>query len=144
MRKDTFKPRDILNKEVAGICGVARMTDKARALHTGRIGTYKYGVKSEQDTFILEFLDISADEFMDVAVRIPNDTRFGVWILDNCGLKERDIRTFNSELSIKWNRIRPNQNNYRQRRRDLLGDEPPAWILLFSPILWVFMKIFRK
>ena len=34
--QNTFRPRDILNKEVAGICGVARMADKARAAHTGR------------------------------------------------------------------------------------------------------------
>ena len=31
MHRDTFKPRDLLNKEVAGINGVARMADKARA-----------------------------------------------------------------------------------------------------------------
>ena len=60
MKKDTFRPRDILNKEVAGICGVARMTDKARAAHTGEIGSYKYGADSEQDTAILSFLGISA------------------------------------------------------------------------------------
>lgn len=144
MSKDTLKPRDLLNKEVAGICGVARMTDKARAVQTGRIGTYNYGVDSEQDTLILNFLEISADEFMDAAGRIPNDTRFGVWILDNCSITERDIKKFNSELSTKWRRISPYQNNYSQRRRDLLGDEPPVWLLLFSPILWVFMKIFRR
>ena len=35
MKQSTFRPRDLLNKEVAGICGVARLTDKARAAHTG-------------------------------------------------------------------------------------------------------------
>ena len=38
MKKHSFRPRDLLNKEVAGICGVARLTDKARAVHAGNIG----------------------------------------------------------------------------------------------------------
>lgn len=35
MKQNVFRPRDLLNKEVAGICGVARLTDKARAAHAG-------------------------------------------------------------------------------------------------------------
>ena len=55
MKQNTFRPRDLLNKEVAGICGVARLTDKARADYAGEIGSYKYGADSEQDTEILSF-----------------------------------------------------------------------------------------
>ena len=40
MKQKTFRPRDMLNKEVAGICGVARLTDKARAAHAGEIGRF--------------------------------------------------------------------------------------------------------
>jgi hypothetical protein len=36
MKQNAFRPRDLLNKEVAGICGVARLTDKARAAHAGK------------------------------------------------------------------------------------------------------------
>ncbi len=77
MEKSTFRPRDIINKEVAGICGVARLTDKARAALSGDIGSYKYGDDSQQDTRILDFLGISADVFQ-AAVRITNDVRFEV------------------------------------------------------------------
>ncbi len=42
MKQKTFRPRNIVNKEVAGIRGVARMADKARAAYAGKIGAYKY------------------------------------------------------------------------------------------------------
>jgi hypothetical protein len=67
MKQKTFRPRNIVNKEVAGIRGVARMADKARAAYAGKIGAYKYGVDSEQDKRILSFLGISADAFQNAA-----------------------------------------------------------------------------
>ena len=94
MKQNTFRPRDILNKEVAGIFGVARLTDKARAAHAGTIGSYKYGADSEQDTAILSFLDISAEVFQEAAVRIDNDVKLGAWILDNCSRSSDEISKF--------------------------------------------------
>jgi hypothetical protein len=99
MKKSTFRPRDLLNKEVAGIYGAARLTDKARAAHAGNIGSYKYGVDSEQDTAILSFLGISAEVFQEVAVRIDNDVKLGAWVLDHCGKSDKDISVFNRKLS---------------------------------------------
>lgn len=144
MHRDTFKPRDLLNKEVAGICGVARMTDKARAANDRKLGRYKYGVDSKQDTFVLDFLGVSADEFKDIAVSITNDTRLGGWILDNCSISDADIRSFNNSLRTKWERIDSPQNNFKQRRRIYRDDEPPLWLFLISPVLWVFAMIFRR
>lgn len=57
MKQSAFRPRDMLNKEVAGICGVARLADKARAAHAGEIGSYKYGADSKQDTGILSLFN---------------------------------------------------------------------------------------
>ena len=98
MKKRSFRPRDLLNKEVAGICGVARLTDKARAVHTGNIGRYKYGVDSEQDRAILSFLGISAKAFQEAAVQINNDVKLGAWVLDNCGRPDKEISVFNRKL----------------------------------------------
>ena len=82
MKQSTFRPRDLLNKEVAGICGVARLTDKARAAHTGKIGKYKYGVDSEArySDSVLPW-GISAEAFQEAAMRIDNDIyKYGAWV----------------------------------------------------------------
>lgn len=77
MKRSNFRPRDMLNQDIAGICGVARMTDKARAAHSGEIGSYKYGANSEQDQEILSFLGISEKAFHHAAIRLTNDVKLG-------------------------------------------------------------------
>ena len=102
MKQNTFRPRDLLNKEVAGIHGVARLTDKARAAHAGEIGSYKYGADSEQDMAILFFLGISAETFQDAAVRIDHDVKLGAWILDNCERSSEEVSKFNRKMKAWW------------------------------------------
>ncbi len=99
-KKGSLRPWDLINKEVAGICGATRLTDKAGAAHAGNTGRYKYGADSEQDTVILAFLDISAVDFQEAAVRIPNDIRLQAWVLENCGKLEKDISVFNRKLKL--------------------------------------------
>ena len=118
MKQRNFKPRDMLNKEVAGICGVARVTDKARAAHAGEIGSYKYGADSKQDSGILSFLGISADTFQEAAVQIDNDVRLGGWILDNCSRSSEEISKFNRKLKFWWQNNMP-RDSYSKRRREL-------------------------
>ena len=101
MKQNTFRPRDLLNQEIAGICGVARMTDKARAAHAGEIGSYKYGADSEQDTTVLSFLGISVDAFQEAAVQIDNDVKLGAWILDNFEKSSKEISAFNRKLKYQ-------------------------------------------
>ena len=118
MKKRSFQPRDLLNKEVAGICGVARLTDKARAVHAGNIGRYKYGVDSEQDRAILSFLGISAKAFQEAAVQINNDVKLGAWVLDNCGRSDKEISVFNRKLRSWWQSKVP-RDGFSKRRRQL-------------------------
>lgn len=118
MGKSTFRPRDLLNKEVAGIFGVARLTDKARAAHAGEIGSYKYGADSEQDTAILAFLGISAEAFQEAAVRIDHDVKFGAWILDNCERSSEEVSKFNRKMKAWWQSKMP-QDEFSKRRRQL-------------------------
>ncbi len=118
MKKNNFRPRDMINKEVAGICGVARLADKARADHAGEIGSYKYGADSKQDSGILSFLGISADAFQEAAVRIDNDVKLGAWILDNCSRSSEEILKFNRKLKLWWQQNVP-RGSYSKRRREL-------------------------
>ena len=122
MKQRSFRPRNLINKEIAGICGVARLADKARAAHAGEIGSYKYGADSEQDTAILRFLGISAKTFQETAVRIPNDIRLGVWVLDNSKKSPENIAMFNRKLKAWWDsKMRPDV--YSKRLRQLKREE---------------------
>ncbi|MDE0084178.1 MAG: DUF5069 domain-containing protein [Candidatus Poribacteria bacterium] len=142
MKQSNFRPRDLLNQEIAGICGVARLTDKARADHVGEIGSYKYGADSEQDTEILSFLGISAEVFKDAAVRLNNDLKLGAWILNNCDKSSEEVSKFNRKLKHQWQRKMP-QNGFSKRRRELNAEEPsiPFWV---SPQWWLLSKIFKR
>ena len=91
-------PRSARAKDIAGICGVARMADKGRAERAGKIGEYKYGDDSGQDVRILTFLGISAADFQEAAVNNPNDLEIGAWVLENCGKSQDEIETFNQTL----------------------------------------------
>ncbi|MDE0469840.1 MAG: DUF5069 domain-containing protein [Candidatus Poribacteria bacterium] len=91
-------PRSARARDIAGICGVARMADKGRAERAEKIGEYVYGDNSGQDIRILTFLGISADDFQEAAVNNPNDLEIGAWVLENCDKSQDEIETFNQTL----------------------------------------------
>lgn len=91
-------PRSARAKDVGGICGVARMADKARAERAGKIGEYLYGDASGQDVRILAFLGIAAADFQDAAVNNPNNLELGEWVLENSGKSAAEIDAFNHTL----------------------------------------------
>ena len=143
MKKNTFRPRDLLNKEVAGICGVARLTDKARAAHTGDIGNYKYGADSEQDTAILSFLGISAEAFQEAAVRIDNDVKLGAWVLDTSKQSSDEISKFNRKMKAWWQSKMP-QDDFSKRRRGLAEAKDRRFLAWSNPSLWFYKYFFRR
>ena len=74
-------PRRPTNFSVAGIVGVARMIDKARAHNEEMIGQYLYGSDSGLDRRILRFLGVSAQDFTR-AVNQKDDSEIGHWVID--------------------------------------------------------------
>ncbi|MDE0042553.1 MAG: DUF5069 domain-containing protein, partial [Candidatus Poribacteria bacterium] len=99
-QKDLTKkpPRSARAKDVAGIFGVARMADKARAARAGKNGEYRYGKDSGQDRKILEFLKVSAEDFQEAAVRNPNDCELGEWVLEQSRRQQTEIDDFNNAM----------------------------------------------
>ena len=142
MKKNTFRPRDLINKEVAGICGVARLTDKARAAHAGEIGRYKHGADSEQDTAILAFLGISAEVFQDAAVRIDNDIKLGAWVLDNSKKSSDEISKFNRKMKAWWQNNMP-RDEFSKRRRKLSYERENRRLYWTDRRSWLWNKLFR-
>ena len=111
-------PRSARAKDIAGICGVARMADKARAERAGKIGEYKYGDDSGQDVRILTFLSISAADFQEAAVNNPNDLEIGAWVRENCDKSDDEIETFNETL-INYAPNEASQERFNARLRDI-------------------------
>ena len=91
-------PRSARSRDIAGICGVARMADKARAERAGKIGEYKFGEISGQDVRILKFLGVSADAFQEAAVNNPNDIEIGEWVQENCSKTQDEIDAYNQAM----------------------------------------------
>ena len=63
-------PRRPSNIGMAGIAGLARTTDKARAHEAELLGEYLYGESSGFDGRVLNLLGIGADDFAEAAASL--------------------------------------------------------------------------
>ena len=87
-------PRRPSNTGIDGIVNLARMTDKARAHNEATLGEFVYGDDSGLDLILLEFLDISADDFADAADRY-GDGDLGGWVRKVSDRTDGEIEAFN-------------------------------------------------
>lgn len=111
-------PRSARAKDIAGVCGVARMADKARAERAEKIGAYLYGDDSGQDVRILTFLGISAADFQEAAVNNPNNLEIGAWVLENCSKSQDEIDTFNETL-VNYGPNEASQERFNARIQEI-------------------------
>lgn len=111
-------PRSARAKDIGGICGVARMADKARAERAEKIGEYVYGDNSGQDVRILTFLGISAPDFQEAAVNNPNNLEIGAWVLENCDKSQDEINTFNETL-VNYGPNEASQERFNARLQEI-------------------------
>lgn len=111
-------PRSARAKDIAGICGVARMADKARAERAEKIGEYVYGDASGQDVRILTFLGISASDFQEAAVNNPNNLEIGAWVLENCDKSQDEIDAFNETL-VNYGPNEASQERFNARIQEI-------------------------
>ena len=114
-------PRRPSNLGIAGIVGVARMTDKARAHNAETLGDYIYGESSGLDQRVLTFLGISADAFAEV-VDEHDDSALGHWILETSGKTAAEIAEFNDAALTQL----PDTDAHKQRLKDRLARFAPG------------------
>ena len=88
-------PRRPSNLGVAGIIGVARMADKARAHNEELLGDYKYGTDSGLDRDVLAFIGIEADDFADEADE-RDDSALSELVLERSGKSDAERNEFNT------------------------------------------------
>ncbi len=89
-------PRRPTNMGMAGIAGLARMTDKARGHNDELIGEYVYGDASGLDKGVLEFLGMSADEYAEAADSM-DDGELSELALKKSGKDASEIAAFSKE-----------------------------------------------
>ena len=92
-------PRSPYVRDVAGVFGLARMADKARADKGGRLGEYIYNCPIDQA--ITDFLGFSAEDFKEAAYLNPNDLELGDWVREHTGVHSGEISEFNHRISSK-------------------------------------------
>ncbi len=92
-------PRSPYRRDVAGIFGLARMADKARADTAGALGEYIYNCPIDQA--ITDFAGFTADAFKEAAYLNPNDLELGDWVRENTGAHSGEISQFNHRISRK-------------------------------------------
>ena len=113
-------PRRPSNLGIAGIVGVARMTDKARAHNAETLGDYIYGESSGLDQRVLIFLGISADAYADAADEY-DDAALGHWMLETSGKTAAEIAEFNDAALSQL----PDTEGHKQRLKDRLARFAP-------------------
>lgn len=84
------------NASIAGIVGLARMTDKARAYNAELLGEFKYGEDSGLDREVLALINMSAAEFAQAAGELT-DEALGNLVLERAQLPPAEIEAFNKE-----------------------------------------------
>ena len=126
-------PRSPHCRDVAGMFGLARMADKARAAQYGKVGEYKYGQRSALDQYLLDFLGISEDLFQQGAVANPNDLELGERIFSHAAVNADQIMACNqqarefgmqsqAEVPAEDNKpyqVHANRENFIRRRNEV-------------------------
>ena len=92
-------PRSPYVRDVAGVFGLARMADKARADKRGRLGEYIYNCPIDQA--ITDVLGFSAEDFKEAAYLNPNDLELGDWVREHISAHSGEISEFNHRISGK-------------------------------------------
>ena len=115
-------PRTPYLRSVAGIAGVARLGEKARAKKAGKQGDYKYGTRSLLDGKLLEFLDMTADQFQEAAYRNPNDTELAEAIRLRRSFSSGEVSAFNARISSVGLNTPSLRDRFLQRRGEICPD----------------------
>jgi len=114
-------PRRPSNANMAGIVGLARMTDKARGHNAETIGLYLYGVDSKLDTDVLQFVNMGFEEFAEAADAM-NDSDLSVLVLEKAQRSEAEIAAFNTRHLTR----EPEDDSHRQMLAERLAKYAPG------------------
>ncbi len=106
-------PRRPSNTSLAGIVGLARMADKARAHQEDRLGEFVYGDHSGLDREVLEFIRMDAESFARAAAE-QTDEDLAETVRQRAARRADEIEAFNREHVER----QPQDDRHRQLLRE--------------------------
>ncbi|MBT4140077.1 MAG: DUF5069 domain-containing protein [Candidatus Latescibacteria bacterium] len=95
----TRPPRTPYDRSIAGVYGLMRMADKARAASVDKLNGYIYDCPIDQE--ILACLGFSADDYQEAAHHNVNNIELSAWVKDNTQRTPSEISQFNYQISHK-------------------------------------------
>jgi len=113
-------PRRPSNAGMAGIVGLARMTDKARAHGEETLGEFVYGENSGLDREVLAFVNMTAEEFAQAAGE-RDDEELSQRVLEKTRKSQAEIEAFNREHLER----EPQDELHRQLLKERLAKYAP-------------------
>jgi hypothetical protein len=120
-------PRSIYDANLAGLAGLGRVVDKARAFNNKALGEYWFGEDSGFDRRILAFIGVEADEFAAALKEHADDESFLGWLGERLsGKNDQEIAEFNHGLwtlgpsnDQQWAFVRKVVGNLDPERQDI-------------------------
>jgi hypothetical protein len=113
-------PRRPSNVSIAGIVGLARMADKARAHQEDRLGEFVYGDNSGLDREVLEFIRMDAESFARAAAE-QTDEDLAETVRQGAARRADEVEAFNRE---RVERV-PQDDRHRQLLRERVARYAP-------------------
>lgn len=92
-------PRSPYDRSVAGIYGLARMADKARADRSRKLNDYIYDCPIDQA--ITAFTGFTAVDFQEAAWLNPNDIELTEWVDATCDRSDAERTAFNAAIASR-------------------------------------------
>jgi hypothetical protein len=81
----------------AGVVGLGRTTDKARAFLNGTLGDYYYGYDCPHDWAVFDVLGIDGAKYATMVARLGDDAAIEAWV------QETYLHTIGPERISQWN-----------------------------------------
>ena len=113
-------PRRPSNMGMAGIVGLARMTDKARAHNNKTLGEYLYGENSGLDAKVLKFINMTDNEYAEAADEM-NDAALSSLALNKAQKSPEEVEAFNKKQLEE----EPQDERHRQMLKERLRKYAP-------------------
>lgn len=95
----TRPPRTPYDRSIAGMYGLMRMADKARAEKVDKLNGYIYNCPIDQE--IVAFLGFSAEDYQEAAYHNVNNIELSDWVKNNTQRTASEISHFNYQIAHK-------------------------------------------
>jgi hypothetical protein len=107
-------PRSPYDTSMAGIMGLSRMFDKARAFSSGHLGVYYFGEDSGFDRWVMELVELTQEEVVAAVREYMSDEALVEWLGDRFHKPQADVVAHNQRL-FEYGPVNDRQEQFMRR-----------------------------